>query len=206
MPSDWLFRALELSRARGFLGPQPIEPQIEHAEGFLEAWASTSPAPPARTLDLGSGGGIPGLYLLDVWHSPMVLLDAMEKRTAFLREVLEWEDTPGAAEVVTGRAESLAREPMLEGSFDLVVARSFGPPAVLAECASRFLTVGGLLLVSEPPDPTPDRWVPAGLGQLGLRDEGPIRTTANFRLLRQVRKTPELFPRSIGTPGKKPLF
>lgn len=206
MPSEWLFRALELSRARGFLGPQPIETQIEHADGFRLAWEATSPTAPARTLDLGSGGGIPGLFLFDSWHSPMVLLDAMEKRTAFLREVLEWEDAPAGAEVVTGRAEALARQSELDGTFDLVVARSFGPPSVLAECASRFLTVGGLLIVSEPPEPTPDRWLPAGLGQLGLRDDGAIRTTANFRLLRQVRRTPATFPRPIGTPGKKPLF
>ena len=36
-------------------------------------------------------------------------------------------------------------------TFDMVVARSFGPPPVLAECAAPLLKVGGWLLVSEPP-------------------------------------------------------
>ena len=44
-----------------------------------------------------------------------------------------------------GRAEELAREPDLRATFDAVTARSFGPPAVTAECGAPFLTAGGVL-------------------------------------------------------------
>jgi 16S rRNA (guanine527-N7)-methyltransferase len=131
----------------------------------------------------------------------------MVKRTNFLEDVLGWEGAPRDGRVINGRAEQLSREPDLDGRFPLVTARSFGPPAVTAECAARFLTIDGVLIVSEPPtDDDGDRWNPSALGQLGLRSEGRVRQGAAFQIIRKLRATPERFPREIGTPGKNPLF
>ena len=207
MTDKWLYRALEESRARGFLGPVPIKTQIEHAEGFARVWASLRTTPPASYLDLGSGGGLPGLVLLDFWNEPTTFVDSMIKRTNFLEDVLSWSDAPDNGEVVNGRAEILSREPQLEARFSLVSSRSFGPPAVTAECATRFLEINGLLIVSEPPnDDVIDRWNPAALGQLGLRSEGRFRDGPAFQVIRKIRATPEKYPRDIGVPGKNPLF
>src|SRR6202020_2159337 len=117
------------SRARGFLGPQAIEPQIAHAQGFALCWEALRSAPPSLFLDLGSGGGLLGLVLLERWRCPAVFLDSMVKRSKFLEEVLAWPDSP-PADVITARAEDTARWPECDGVFDLVTARSFGPPAV----------------------------------------------------------------------------
>jgi len=205
--SDWLSRALEESRARGFLGPQPIEPQIAHALGFAECWEAIQPTPPLTLMDLGSGGGLPGLVLLQRWRCRTVLLDSMVKRSSFLREVLAWPDAPEGGEVVTARAEETARWPEFDDQFDLVTARSFGSPAVTAECAARFLKVGGVLIVSEPPsESAEERWNPAGLARLGLTDQGRVRYGAAFEVLSKVARTPQEYPRSSGTPKKHPLF
>ena len=207
MTIQWLYRALEESRARGFLGPTSIEVQIEHAMGFRRVWDSVASAPPHQFLDLGSGGGLPGLVLFDFWQSPATFVDSMVKRTNFLQEVLSWEDAPPNGRVVNGRAEELSRRIDLDGLFPLVSARSFGPPAVTAECATRFLEIGGVLIVSEPPDDEgAERWNPSALGQLGLRPEGRVREGAAFQVIRKVRETPDRYPREIGTPGKNPLF
>ena len=169
MTTEWLHRALEESRARGFLGPGPVSPHIEHARGFSSAWQSLNPEPPTSFLDLGSGGGLPGLVLLEDWQNNATFVDSMEKRMAFLQECLDLEGAPTGGQIRLGRAEALARERDLAGQFDLVTARSFGPPAVTAECAVRFLKVDGYLIVSEPPDDdTATRWKPYALGQLGL--------------------------------------
>lgn len=205
MSSDWLVRALEESRARGFLSPQPIDHQISHAEGFATAWASQRDSPPAAFLDLGSGGGLPGLVLAEYWATAATLLDAMEKRTVFLQEVLGWPGAPTAVTVRRGRAEELAREPGLEGHFDLVTARSFAPPAVTAECAVRYLRSGGLLLVSEPPEDL-GRWPEAPLAALGLAVGPRLSAGAGFRVLEKVGPTPPVYPRKSGLPGKRPLF
>ncbi len=205
MTSQWLTRALEESRARGFLGPGSIEPQIQHANGFVAAWNSRRPDPPATILDLGSGGGLPGLVLLETWAHPTTFLDSMEKRSNFLLEALAWDDVPSGGSVWRGRAEELARETRGDSRFSLVTARSFGPPAVTAECAVRFLEIGGLLIVSEPPDGD-DRWSDKGLDQLGLVSRGSFRDSAGYKVIEKIRATPLRFPRAIGIPGKSPLF
>lgn len=207
MKTEWLSRALEESRARGFLGPGAIEPHIAHAQGFAACWDDVSPTPPTSFLDLGSGGGLPGLVLLEHWNCRGVFLDSMEKRMSFLREVLDWPGAPQMGEVITGRAEEIARDPRLDGSFDLVTARSFGPPSVVAECAVRFLKIGGVLVVSEPPNDDDDsRWNVDVLGRLGFENRGRVRHGAAYQVLVKVTRTPREFPRAIGVPGKNPLL
>ena len=206
MTSDWLSRALEESRARGFLGPGPLEAQIRHARAFALIWESHNSAPPLRFLDLGSGGGLPGLVLLERWGTPGVLLDSMERRTDFLQETLGLAGAPGGALVWRGRAEVVSREERADHIFDLITSRSFGPPAVTAECAVRFAAVGGLIIVSEPPE-RGERWPAEGLRKLNLVSMGiEVADGFGFRVLRKVDATPETFPRPVGRPAKSPLF
>jgi len=166
-----------------------------------------APNPPHDVLDLGSGGGLPGLVLLDRWRCWLTLLDSMEKRSEFLREVLGWLDAPASAAVVTARAEEAARWPEFDGQFDLVTARSFGPPAVTVECAARFLRVGGILIVSEPPPGrTEQRWPAKGLDVVGFEDLGRRQFDGGYQVLRKVTATASSYPRAVGVPKKKPLF
>ncbi len=178
-----------------------------HASGFVRCWEAFKPTPPRALLDLGSGGGLPGLVLLDHWKYRSVLLDSMAKRSSFLREVLAWPDAPVGGEVVLARAEEAARWPELEDQFDLVTARSFGSPAVTAECAARFLKLGGVLIVSEPPTESAEvRWKSAGLAKLGLVAQGRIRYGAAYEVVIKEKPTPREYPRASGTPKKHPLF
>lgn len=198
---------LERSRALGFLGPQPAAHQAEHALGFWRA-ADSLLAPPQRILDLGSGGGLPGLVLLSVFHDArFTFLDGSIKRCEFLAEAVQELGEQERAEVLCGRAEDLAHEDRLRGSFDLVVARSFGAPAVLAECAAPFVSTGGHVLVSEPPEGTiEDRWPSEGLAQLGMGPALMIEDSARFCVIAQVEPCHPRFPRRTGVPAKRPLF
>ena len=207
MSSDWLPRALEESRARGFLSPQDLEGQIAHARGFYLVWGSLRETPPRRLLDLGTGGGLPGLVLADHWGCDTVLLDSMERRGSFLREVIAGPGTPSGLSVVVARAEDAARDPALEGTFDLVTARSFAPPPVTAECAVRFLGVGAVAIVSDPPGGgDPGRWPDDGLARLGLRGSSHAAGGFSYRVLEKVRETEVGFPRPSGVPGRRPLW
>jgi 16S rRNA (guanine527-N7)-methyltransferase len=107
--------------------------------------------------------------------------------------------------VVAARAETAGRSD-LRGEFDLVVARSFGPPAVTAECAAPFLRVGSRLLVTEPPGGLPHRWDPDGLAYLGLKVDARIVAPTAFQILIQDVVCPDRFPRRVGVPAKRPLF
>jgi 16S rRNA (guanine527-N7)-methyltransferase len=182
---------------------------VRHAEGFARAlYAATGVAtPPSRVLDLGSGGGLPGAVLATAWPSAeFVWLDASERSREFLAWASEELGVADRVQVVRGRAEELAHSGDLRAGFDVVVSRSFGRPAVTAECAAGFLNVGGILLVSEPPVAQGDRWDLAALGRLGLAPLSLPDAALRFRAFSQVTGCPGEFPRSVGRPEKRPLF
>lgn len=199
-----LVAVLARARAAGFLGPGPVGAHVEHALSFARAWGEP---PPARAIDLGSGGGVPGLVLATHWPATRVaLLEAGARRAAFLRAALS---TLGMGErvwVIQARAEVAGRDPTLRGTFDLACARAFGPPAVTAECGAPFLRVGGRLIVSEPPHPDPTRWPAAGLARLGLGPAVAVEDGARVVVCRQVQPCPARYPRRVGVPAKRPLW
>jgi 16S rRNA (guanine527-N7)-methyltransferase len=215
---------LARSRSLGFLGPGSVRVQVEHALGFAAGPVGVGGDTPCRVLDLGSGGGIPGLVLAHAWpDAELVLLDAAARRIAFLESAVADLGLAARVQVVRRRAEEAGRDAGLRGRFDVVVARGFGPPAVTAECAAPFLHVGGRLLVSDPPaesggapvaQPTdwggpgrpPDRWPAAGLDLVGLAVERSWAAPFHYRSLVLTRPCPERFPRRVGVPAKRPLF
>jgi 16S rRNA (guanine527-N7)-methyltransferase len=202
VPSAELLAALERARRLGVLGPVPVEDHVAHARGFLE---SLGPVPAGSTVvDLGSGGGVPGLVIVEARPDlQVVLLDAMAKRTALLTEAVVALEAADRCRVVTGRAEDLGRSPELRGMAGAVTARLFGPPAVTAECAAPLLREGGRLLVSEPPD-APPRWPEDRLRELGMRPADQV--VPGVCVLEQTELCPDRYPRRNGVPAKRPLF
>jgi 16S rRNA (guanine527-N7)-methyltransferase len=207
-----LLEVLEHARSLDLLGPMALDEQVDHALGFAHAFAharADDPIP-GRWLDLGSGGGLPGLVLAEHWPAtPAVLLDASERRTTFLSEaVLElgWADR---VQVVRARAEEAGGMGSdLRAGFDVVWARSFGSPPVTAECAAPFLKPGGLLVVSEPPTPgqTAARWPREGLAHLGQEPLTTVRGRFGYQVILQAAACPERFPRRSGVATKRPLY
>jgi 16S rRNA (guanine527-N7)-methyltransferase len=197
-----LVEVLRRSQALGFLGPGPVERHIDHAAAFLAATR-----PPAAFLDLGSGGGAPGLVLAVRWPDARgTLLDAQARRVRFLAQALEDLGVSGRVTAVHARAEDLAHDPAERGAYDVVTARSFGPPAMTAECAAGYLRAGGLLLVAEPPD-VRDRWPAGGLAELGLVDEGLISGgSSSVRALRSVAGPVVGVPRRAAALSNRPRF
>ena len=218
--SDLLTELLEESRSLGFLGPMPIEQHVAHAMLMLKMISESVVAERTsvdgdgsdtdlhrqRLLDLGSGGGVPGLIIaVALPHLQVVALDSMAKRCDFLS--LAAERLGGSMLVEHGRAEVLAQREDLRGTFDLVVARSFGSPAVTSECAAGFLRSAGRLLISEPPIELSDRWPTGPLGQLGLRVMNRVGDgTSSIVELTSESDPRDGVPRRDGMPSKRPLW
>ena len=206
-PLDDVEAVLVKSRDLGFLGPGDVGPQITHAAAFAAAAEVSLPHTPQRVVDMGSGGGLPGLVLAALWpESAIVLLDGSTRRCEFLEMAVDELNAADHVTVRCGRAEDLAQDPSMRGTADLVVARSFGAPAVLAECSAGILEVGGHLLVSEPPDEDLGRWPSAGLAQLGFGPAQLVTAGARFALIPLNSACPDRFPRRVGVPSKRPLF
>jgi 16S rRNA (guanine527-N7)-methyltransferase len=205
---------LVAARQAGFLGPGPIERHLLHAQGFVALARAQADGEHARILDLGSGGGLPGLIVAgEMPQTTLVLLEANDRRAQFLERAVAACGIESRIRVVHERAEVAGRDPAYRGMFDGVVVRSFGPPAVVAECAAPLLRVGGWLIVSEPPAESgsgqideASRWPADQLAQLGLRPEEFVRRDFGYQVVRQVSPCPERFPRRNGVPSKRPLF
>lgn len=105
-------------------------------------FAAGLPAGPQRLLDLGTGGGLPGLVIAIARPDLAVtLLDSTAKKVAFVGETAA--SIGVAVETLHGRAEDLAAT---HGrSFDLVVARAVAPLDRLVGWALPFVAPGGVL-------------------------------------------------------------
>jgi len=187
---------------------------LDSGGGPAVARAATPPgqaqAPPL-VADLGSGGGLPGLVVAERWpEARLVLVEAQGRRAAFLGQAIRSLGLGERVSVRQVRAEEFGRDPDARACFDLVLARSFGAPAAVAECAAPLLRVGGWLVVSEPPDQDEvaeaERWPAEPLGQLGLVPAERAREEFEYRVLRQAEPCPDRFPRRNGVPAKRPLF
>jgi 16S rRNA (guanine527-N7)-methyltransferase len=147
-------------RARTELTTRHV-PEAVAVAGLLPRGAGT-------LLDVGSGGGFPGMVIAIVRPDLDVhLLDATAKKTAFLRAAAAELGVP--VTVHTGRAEELLRSE-LGGSFDLVTARAVAPLSRLLPWTIPFLRPGGVLCAVKG-----ERWqeelhaVEPLLGRLGVR-------------------------------------
>lgn len=196
---------LEEARALGFLGPGAVGRHLAHAAAFVAAVGKLFPGP---GLDLGSGGGVPGLVLATTFvEAPWVLLEGNRRRASFLQAAVAELGFAPRVTVRHERAEAAGRDPLLRARFPVVTARSFGPPALTAECGCVFLAPGGRLMVSEPPPPEPPppepppseppRWPVEGLATLGLADRGVVSAgSGSVRVLELVGPVPTDAPRA----------
>ena len=164
-PSVALVDALLDAQRLGFLGSRPIPEVIEHARGFVRALrARENDRVIESVLDLGSGGGVPGLIIAhDLPAVHLTLLDRRAKHTDALERLvrrLGWQDriTVACRDVTTF---------VPDDPFDAVVARGFGPPEFTLTQAARLVRAGGPIVISEPPGV--DRWDDQLLAELGLR-------------------------------------
>jgi 16S rRNA (guanine527-N7)-methyltransferase len=163
--------------------------------------------PPGLAVDLGAGGGVPGLVLATLaWpQARWLLVESAVNRAQFLLCARDRLGLSHRVAIAAERAEVAGRGSWRHAA-DLVVARGFGPPAVTAECAAPFLRPGGALISTEPPCGRPERWEPSGLALLGMAIGPTISRPTSLQVLRQVTACPERYPRRVGVPTKRPLF
>lgn len=205
-----LLEALDVAQRFGFLGPKDIAGQLAHSVAFAMIIERLRPGVPdtgVDIVDLGSGGGIPGIVIASLLPSTRIrFVDSSQRRMAVLHEQLERLGLSDRGAIHCERAESFARTEVHRGSADIVVARGFAGPGITAECAAPILRRGGLLVVSDAPDETVDRWPSEGLARLGLVRQERVNEPFHFFVGQLVADCPGIYPRRIGIPEKRPLF
>ena len=196
-----LLEVLEEARTWGFLGPGPVAQHLIHSRAFLPLLPESA----GTHLDLGSGGGVPGLVLAAAApETRWILLDSQQRRTAFLSKAVARLGLGNRVEVRCQRAEDAGRGD-LRGTLHAVVARGFSGPATTAECAAPLLALQGVLVIAEPPG-APERWSAPELAELGLEPDEVRTAPIALRRFVQRKHCPDRFPRRNGLPRKRPLF
>ena len=124
MTDPALVDALASSQRLGMLGERPIAEVIEHAGAFVAALAGVT----GTVVDLGSGGGVPGLVIATARPDlRLVLVDRRATRTDHLRRLVRRSASADRVDVLT--ADAAALPGLIAVPVDAVVARGFGPPA-----------------------------------------------------------------------------
>jgi len=183
----------------------PAEPLIEDSLVLLDHLGE------ARTvIDVGSGGGLPGLPLkLARDELALTLVEADQDKAAFLTSAcarLGLNDV----EVVARRAEDAGHDPRYRESFDLAMARALAPMPVLVELCLPFVRVGGRLLAQKTASEDVARATGA-IELLGGRLDGvfdapsALRRDGTVVVVAKLTPTPEDYPRRAGVPARKPL-
>lgn len=161
-----LLAALRAIRSRGAIGEASLEQAIAHAEQFVAAL----PVGLSTLVDLGSGGGLPGLVI--AVRRPEIhvtLVERRQSRADLLSRAVRALNLTDHVGVFAGDVRSLGDS---FGSFDAATARSFAAPTITAHWAGLLLKSGGRLVVSEPPTDDEARWPKDLLGTAGLIDQG----------------------------------
>lgn len=126
---------------------EPASVAIEHVVDSLSALPWLRMHGVTSLVDLGSGGGYPGLPLgAALGASRVALVDATAKKARFLDVVVEAMGLGSRVRVYAERAEALARDPAHRGRQQAVTARAVAALADLVELAFPLLAPGGSLL------------------------------------------------------------
>lgn len=122
----------------------PFEVAVKHM--IDSAAALPLVAPGSSVLDLGTGGGFPGIPLKILEPSLNVtLIDASRKKVSFLKHVIRTKSLKGI-EAFHARGEDLAGDDAFRGRFDVVISRAFSALDVFVPMALPFLTPGGRIV------------------------------------------------------------
>jgi 16S rRNA (guanine527-N7)-methyltransferase len=163
-----------------------------------------------RLLDLGSGGGFPGLPLAVALDAAALLVDSVGKKVRFLEAVAQ-AVRPGRVSAQAARAEALAAQRAHRGTWPAVTARAVAPLGDLVELAFPLLRVEGVLVAWKrgalEDEVAAGRRAMAALGGGELQIEGPhLSALADHRLIvvRKTGPTADTWPRDPAARRRRP--
>lgn len=157
-------------------------------------------------IDVGSGGGLPGIPLALATGVPVTLLEPIAKKAAFLRRAVE--TLALSVTVVAERAEIAAHEPEFRERFAYATARAVANASTVAELTVPFLRVGGWALLQRSVMDSAERQAlddAAPILGAVLLEVRPVEGDRRIVVLEKRFPTGGRFPRRNGVPEKRPL-
>jgi 16S rRNA (guanine527-N7)-methyltransferase len=186
----------------------PLEAWLRHMLDSLTLAPLIASAEAGRVLDVGSGGGLPGIPLaIALPEVEFTLLEATGKKARFLQETAAALGL-GNVRVVNERAETAGQDHHAHRErYDIVIARAVGRLPVLLELTVPFARVGGLVLAmkgAQAQAELAEAKQALHLLHAHAIDARPT-STGVIVVIEKQRKTPRAYPRSPGEPKRSPL-
>ncbi|BBL80527.1 ribosomal RNA small subunit methyltransferase G [Rubrobacter xylanophilus] len=169
-----------------------------------------------RIVDVGSGGGLPGIPLkILLSGAEMVLVEATGKKARFMEHAVRQLGLRGTR-VVNARVEEVGRELEQRAAYDVALARAVAALPVLAEYCVPLVRVGGHVLAMKGRISGEELHAGgAAAGRLGARVSGVLEVSRlpevseakqrRIVILEKTEETSERYPRKVGIPAKRPL-
>jgi 16S rRNA (guanine527-N7)-methyltransferase len=182
------------------------EGYARHVEDALAGAPLVATAPAGAIVDVGSGGGIPGIPLALVFPERRVtLLEAASRKAAFLRDVVAALPVPNAR-VVAARSEQHAAAGGRD-AYAVATARALAPPPVALELCLPLVRPGGLFVLYAGAVDAAVLERVAGLLGGAVEAVEPVAGSERRHVvaIRKVTATPARFPRRPGMAAKRPL-
>ena len=166
-----------------------------------------------KIIDIGTGGGLPGILLaIFLPESEIYLLDKSKKKTIFLRETTEALELKNTI-IITDRAEELSREAGFREKFDIVIARAVARFSILLELAVPFCNIHGKIIFYKSKKVFEEikehsKTISKLGGEFKKLYDVEVPDLEGFRIfliLNKVKRTPLKYPRNFALIKKKPL-
>ena len=157
-------------------------------------------------VDVGSGGGLPGIPLGIATGARIVLIEPTIKKAKFLEQAIR--ECGLAGTVVADRAEGAARDAQFREQFAYATARAVSTAPTVAELTVPFLKMGGRALLQRTVmEPREHQALEDAAPMLGatLLEERQLPGDRRILILEKTRPTEQRFPRRNGVPEKRPL-
>ena len=166
-----------------------------------------------KIIDIGTGGGFPGLPL-KIYNEKLnvTLLDSLNKRIIFLNEVIK---TLGLTNIdaIHGRAEEVARQDKYWQKYDICISRAVASLNTLSEYCLPFVRPGGHFISMKGPDveeelKEAEKAIAILGGQVKKLEKIKIPETDivhSLIIIEKIKSTPTKYPRAGGKPKKNPL-
>ncbi len=190
---------------------EPYEVLYKHFFDCLLFFKYVNVKENSKIIDVGTGAGFPGLVLKIARPDiELTLLDGLNKRIAFLNEVLN--EIGLSASTVHSRAEDGGKNPIYREKFDIACARAVANLPALCEYCIPFVKNGGLFVAmkgsagKEEADTAKNAFKALGCEKPNIICDN-LRATEQrtFIIAKKISQTPTKYPRMNGKIKKSAL-